>query len=114
MTLREHGFGVVTEFDVQAALRERTGEHIEEYLILGACNPQLAGRALATDREAGLLLPCNVVVRADQTGVLVEAADPALLVQVLARPELAAPAEETRRLLAAALSDLTRPAAAAG
>ena len=112
--LQEHGFAVVTEFDVQAALRERTGEHIEEYLILGACNPQLAGRALAVDREAGLLLPCNVVVRADRTGVLVEAADPTLFVEVLARPELAGPAEEARRLLAAAMAELSRTAAAAG
>ncbi|MFD6354853.1 DUF302 domain-containing protein [Nocardia tengchongensis] len=112
--MRERGFGVVTEFDVQAALRERTGEHIEEYLILGVCNPQLAGLALATDREAGLLMPCTVVVRADETGVLVEAVDPTLLVQVLARPELAASAEEMRRMLAGALSGLTHPAAAAG
>ncbi|MEU6586158.1 DUF302 domain-containing protein [Nocardia sp. NPDC046763] len=114
IALREHGFGVVTEFDVQAALRERAGEHIEEYLVLGACNPQLAGRALDIDREAGLLLPCNVVVRADRTGVLVEATDPTLLTEVLARPELAGPAEEARRLLAAALADLSHPAAAAG
>ncbi|GAB3205644.1 DUF302 domain-containing protein [Nocardia tengchongensis] len=112
--LRERGFGVVTEFDVQAALRERTGQHIEEYLILGICNPQLAGIALATDREAGLLMPCNVVVRADDTGVLVEAVDPTLLVQVLARPELATTAEEIRRMLAGALASLARPAAAAG
>ncbi|MGW4351905.1 DUF302 domain-containing protein [Nocardia sp. NPDC004582] len=112
--LRENGFGVVTEFDVQAALRERTGQHIEEYLILGVCNPQLAGLALATDREAGLLMPCTVVVRSDETGVLVEAVDPTLLVQVLARPELATSAEEVRRMLAGALAVLAQPAAAAG
>lgn len=112
--LRERGFGVVTEFDVQASLRERTGEHIEEYLILGVCNPQLAGLALATDREAGLLMPCTVVIRAEDTGVLVEAVDPTLLVQVLARPELASSAEEMRRMLAGALSGLDQPAAAAG
>ncbi|MEV0466933.1 DUF302 domain-containing protein [Nocardia tengchongensis] len=112
--LRERGFGVVTEFDVQATLRERTGEHIEEYLILGVCNPQLAGLALATDREAGLLMPCTVVVRADEAGVLVEAVDPTLLVQVLARPELATSAEEMRRMLAGALAGLAQPAAAAG
>ncbi|MGW4531992.1 DUF302 domain-containing protein [Nocardia sp. NPDC004340] len=112
--LRERGFEVVTEFDVQASLRERTGEHIEEYLILGVCNPQLAGLALATDREAGLLMPCTVVIRAEDTGVLVEAVDPTVLVQVLARPELASSAEEMRRMLAGALSGLDQPAAAAG
>ncbi|MFE4463059.1 DUF302 domain-containing protein [Nocardia tengchongensis] len=112
--LQETGFGVVTEFDVQAALRERTGEHIEEYLILGVCQPQLTSLALATDREAGLVMPCTVVIRADETGVLVEAVDPTLLVQVLARRELVASAEEMRRMLASALSGLARPAAAAG
>ncbi|MFD7844894.1 DUF302 domain-containing protein [Nocardia sp. NPDC059764] len=112
--LRDRGFGVVTEFDVQASLRERTGEHIEEYLILGVCNPQLAGLALATDREAGLLMPCTVVIRAEDTGVLVEAVDPTVLVQVLARPELASSAEEVRRMLAGALSGLEQPTAAAG
>ncbi|WP_306304996.1 DUF302 domain-containing protein [Nocardia concava] len=112
--LREHGFGIVTEFDVQATLRERTGEHIDEYVILGACHPRLAGQALAADQQAGLLLPCNVVVRADETGVVVEAADPELLVHVMARPELADVAAQARHLLAAALSDLSHPAAAAG
>ncbi|MFE3025502.1 DUF302 domain-containing protein [Nocardia tengchongensis] len=112
--LQQTGFGVVTEFDVQAALRERTGEHIEEYLILGVCQPQLTSLALATDREAGLLMPCTVVIRGDETGVLVEAVDPTLLVQVLARRELAASAEEMRRMLASALSGLAHPAAAAG
>ncbi|MET8428493.1 DUF302 domain-containing protein [Nocardia sp. NPDC004860] len=85
-----------------------------EYLILGACNPQPAGRALSIDREAGCLLPRIVVVRADRTGVLVEATDPTLLAEVLARPERAEPAEAARRLLAAVVADLAHPAAAAG
>ncbi|GAB4585578.1 hypothetical protein Ntsu_34100 [Nocardia sp. IFM 10818] len=111
--LQQHGFGILTEIDVQAVLREKAGEHIEEYLILGACNPQLAARALATDRQAGLLLPCNVVLRADDTGVLVEAADPEVLMRVTAEPALEPIAAQARRLLAAALDSLRQRAASA-
>lgn len=110
--LQEQGFGVVTEVDMQAALREKLGEHIEEYVILGACHPRLAAVALAADRQAGLLLPCNVVVRADEIGVIVEAVDPKVLVRAMAEPALEPVAEEARRLLATALA-LLRPASAA-
>lgn len=110
--LRQQGFGILTEIDMQAALREKVGEHIEDYLILGACNPRLAAAALEADRQAGLLLPCNVVVRAVETGVLVEAADPNILMATLAEPALTAIAAEARRLLAAALDGLRSAAAA--
>ena len=74
--LKAQGFGVLTEIDVQATLRDKLGEDMEPYLILGACNPPLAHRALAADRRIGLLLPCNVVVRAGAGQTVIEALDP--------------------------------------
>lgn len=105
--LKEQGFGVLTEIDVQATLREKLGEQMEDYLILGACNPPLAHRALAVDREVGLLLPCNVVVRGDSPGTtLVQALDPQTMVQVTGRPELKEVADEAAARLRAALATL--------
>jgi uncharacterized protein (DUF302 family) len=106
--LKEQGFGVLTEIDVQATLREKIGVQMEEYLILGACNPPLARRALDADRDIGLLLPCNVVVRADgPDATLVQALDPQVMVQVTGRPELKDVAEEATSRLRAALDALT-------
>jgi uncharacterized protein (DUF302 family) len=105
--LKEQGFGVLTEIDVQATLREKLGVQMEEYLILGACNPQLAHRALDVDRELGLLLPCNVVVRANgPDDTLVQALDPQVMVQVTSRPELKEVADEAATRLRAALGAL--------
>jgi uncharacterized protein (DUF302 family) len=106
--LAEQGFGVLTEIDVQATLRAKLGAEMEDYLILGACNPRLAEQALGVDREIGLLLPCNVVVRADgPEATLVQALDPQVMVQVSGRPELTAVAEEAAGRLHAALDALT-------
>jgi len=105
--VREQGFGVLTEIDVQATLREKLGTQMEDYLILGACNPPLAHQALDADRDIGLLLPCNVVVRADGPhATLVQALDPQVMVQVTGRPELTAVAEEATARLRAALNAL--------
>ncbi|MDY0814358.1 DUF302 domain-containing protein [Kitasatospora purpeofusca] len=105
--LAEQGFGILTEIDVRATLRAKLDEEIEDYLILGACNPPLAHRALEADRHIGLLLPCNVVVRAVDGGTLVEAMDPQLLVRVTGKPELAPVADEAATRLRAALAALT-------
>jgi uncharacterized protein (DUF302 family) len=105
--LKEQGFGVLTEIDVQATLHAKLDVDIEDYLILGACNPPLAHQALAVDREIGLLLPCNVVVRADgPDACLVQALDPQTMVQVTGRPELKAVADDAANRLRAALDQL--------
>ncbi|MFD5967983.1 DUF302 domain-containing protein [Streptomyces sp. NPDC060311] len=105
--LADQGFGVLTEIDVQATLKAKLDEDMEPYLILGACNPPLAHRALEADRSVGLLLPCNVVVRGDGDRVVVEAIDPGTMVTLTGVDAMTPVAEEAGRRLEAALSSLT-------
>ena len=84
--LAAQGFGVLTEIDVTATLRAKLGEQMEDYVILGACNPPFARQALAIDRTIGLLLPCNVVIRATADGTVVEVLDPQVMVTLTGRP----------------------------
>jgi len=104
--LKDQGFGVLTEIDVQATLREKLGEQTEPYLILGACNPPLAHRALSADPSIGLLLPCNVVVRAQEGRTIVEALDPNIMVEVTGNPALSPVAAEAAQRLNAALETI--------
>jgi uncharacterized protein (DUF302 family) len=109
---KQHGFGTLTEIDVRATLQEKLGAEMEPYLIIGACNPNLARRALDTEREIGLLLPCNVVVRAaDGGGVIVDALDPSIMASVPGNADLAPIAEEASRLVGEALNELAGVAA---
>ncbi len=105
--LAEQGFGVLTEIDVQATMLAKLGEQMEHYLILGACNPQLAHQALAIERDLGLLLPCNVVVRSDGDQTLVQALDPQVMVTLPGNPALQSVADDAGARLAAALATLT-------
>lgn len=105
--LSEQGFGVLTEIDVRQTLKAKLGEEMEDYVILGACNPALAHRALEVDRSIGLLLPCNVVVRGADGGTLVEVLDPQVMVSVPDEEELRPVADEARKRLTAALESLT-------
>ncbi|UEA60324.1 DUF302 domain-containing protein [Gordonia otitidis] len=105
--LADEGFGVLTEIDVTATLKKKIDADIEPYLILGACNPGLAHRALGVERQIGLLLPCNVVVRAnpDVDGeVIVEAMNPDIMVQVADAPGLPEVAAEASTKLKAAIA----------
>jgi uncharacterized protein (DUF302 family) len=104
--LKAQGFGVLTEIDVQATLRDKLGEDMEPYLILGACNPPLAHRALSADRRIGLLLPCNVVVRAEAGQTVIEALDPQAMVAVAGKASLQPVADEAATRLRAALDSL--------
>ena len=107
--LAAQGFGVLTEIDVKATLKAKLNEDMEDYLILGACNPPLAHRAVNIDRQIGLLLPCNVVVRSDpdESGtVLVEAMDPQVLVDVTGDDELRPVADEVGKKLRTAIDSL--------
>jgi nicotinamidase/pyrazinamidase len=98
--LRNEGFGVLTDIDVAATLKEKLGSEIPPYRILGACNPPLAQRALQAERTIGLLLPCNVVVRQDIAGVVhVEFLDPAVLGELAESEEIVALATEVRQKL---------------
>ncbi|MGK9464912.1 DUF302 domain-containing protein (plasmid) [Streptomyces sp. G6] len=105
---KEQGFGTLTEIDVRATLKDKLGQDMEDYVILGACNPQLAHRALDIERAIGLLLPCNVVVRTTEDDkTLVQALDPKVMVTVPERPEVQPVAEDADTRIQAALDALT-------
>jgi uncharacterized protein (DUF302 family) len=105
--LVEQGFGVLTEVDLAAVLKARIGAEIPAQVILGACRPPLALAAVRIEPSIGLLLPCNVVVRAlDDGETLVEAIDPMVLVTMTGNADLEEVAVEARDRLAAALVSL--------
>lgn len=114
--LADQGFGVLTKIDVKTTLKQKLGHDMEDYVILGACNPSLAHRALDVDRQIGQLLPCNVVVRADVASqgdtVIVEAMDPQIMVQVADKRGLQEIADEAAAKLHAAISALGQTAQA--
>jgi uncharacterized protein (DUF302 family) len=109
--LAQQGFGVLTEINIKATLKAKLGVDMEDYLILSACNPELAYRAINVDQEIGLLLPCNVLVRADPNDpdmVIVEAMNPMILVEITGEPALTAIADEVTAKLGAAIASLVQ------
>jgi len=104
--LAGQGFGVLTEIDVKATMKAKLDEDVDPYLILGACNPALAHRALTAEPSLGLLLPCNVIIRETTDGTVVEAIDPMTMVQFTGNPQLQSVADEASAKLSAALDSL--------
>ena len=113
--LADQGFGILTEINVKDTLKTKIDADMENYLILGACNPSLAHRALGVSRQIGLLLPCNVVVRTDPTNPsnsVVEAMNPDLMVEVSGVAELAPVATDASAKLSATIAALEAIASA--
>jgi uncharacterized protein (DUF302 family) len=98
--LAEEGFGVLCEIDVRSTLREKLGVERDPYLILGACNPQLAHRALGAEPALGVLLPCNVVVYESDGETVVSAVDAERMLSLVDSDELGEIAAEVRQRLA--------------
>ncbi|MFE5474206.1 DUF302 domain-containing protein [Nocardia sp. NPDC056541] len=111
--LAEQGFGILTDIDMAATIKAKLGHDMEDYRILGACNPPLAHQAVGINRQIGLLLPCNVVVRRDPHDtelIHVEAMNPELMVEVTSDARLRPVAADAAARLAAALETLDRHA----
>ena len=105
--LAKEGFGILTEIDVTATMKKKLGVDFRKYLILGACNPQIAHQALSEELELGLLLPCNVVLYETGTGKMaVQIADPYAMMEVTGNPRLTPLAEEAKKRLQRALAAL--------
>lgn len=107
--LKKEGFGVLTQIDVQATLKQKLDVDFRRYIILGACNPPLAYRAFSTELEIGLLLPCNVIVYEDESGhgSVVSIIDPIMMLGIGINPSLSSVGEEASTRLRRVLDDLS-------
>ena len=106
--LKKEGFGVLTEIDIRKTLKEKLDIDVEPQIILGACNPKLAHRALEIDPRIAALLPCNVVVRIENGRTVVEALDPKIIAEIPDNPALAPIALEAGQRIQAVLDALAR------
>lgn len=106
--LKEQGFGVLSDIDIQKAMKEKLGVEMPAYRILGACNPPLAHKALQADPEIGLLLPCNVTVREAAGGISVGFLDPQTMVQLTGDPKVGPVADDAAQRLDRVRASLAR------
>lgn len=104
--LQEQGFGILMEIDVQAKMKEKLDKEMDKYLILGACNPKLAAKALDSETEIGLLLPCNVIVYVKNGETIVSAILPSVAMAFLKNENLTCIKDEAEHKLKAALDNL--------
>lgn len=104
--LKAEGFGVLTRIDIADTLKKKIGADFRPYVILGACNPGMAHKALQLEGKVGLMLPCNVIVQQLEDGVEVAAIDPVASMQAIENPQLLDAAQEVRTMLAAAINRL--------
>ena len=102
--LTANGFGVLTEIDVAATMKKKIDVDMPAYLILGACNPQMAWQAIGMEPRVGAMLPCNVILRAVEGGVEISAIDPVASMQAIDNEPLHAVAAQVRDLLARAVA----------
>ena len=104
--LKQHGFGVLTRIDVKNTLKEKIGAEFRPYVILGACNPQMAHQALQAEDKIGTMLPCNVIVQELGGKSEVAAVDPVASMQAIENPALTTIATKVREELKAAVQSL--------
>ncbi len=101
--LADHGFGVLTEIDVAATMKKKLDADMPPYRILGACNPQMAYKAIGIEPRVGAMLPCNVILRQVDNGVEISAIDPEASMQAIDNAELKAVAAQVRDMLKTAV-----------
>jgi uncharacterized protein (DUF302 family) len=101
--LAERGFGVLTEIDVKATLKAKIGAEVDEYRILGACNPGMAHKAILVEPRVGAMLPCNVILRAVAGGVEISAVDPVASMQAIENDDLHKIASDVRKMMVEAV-----------
>lgn len=104
--LAKEGFGILTEVDVTSTLKKKLNVDFDNYLILGVCNPPLAHQALQTEREVGLLLPCNVIVYEDEGKIFVSAILPTVAMSMVDNPTLAHIATQVENKLKSTIDNL--------